>query len=579
VPVRGIRRRLGVVLALVVLSGGWFSPAAGQDEPSMTVTTSASYRVVVEARHVVVEFGYTFENRTAATAFPGFFESIPVDAVDVAARDGSGELLLGPTGEVDGFETWLIAFPSPLEPGESTEVRLTWLIESGASLPGPIVEPGAVAFDVYVPGPDGAVWGAPMFDLPEGFRLVSSASPDAPYEIVRAEFVDAAAFSSSTTELPPAVTISDWRLVSVWGAAVLDRSAAVVGSLDNWFGPRTEPLEVRRSFPSGEHPDFSESVISMDRHDAGSIDHQLAHAWLADVAVDEPWFVEGLAAAFAGDRPDPAGPADVVPIIVNEIGAAGVRAIIDALRSGSITYPGVVAEEQPLPPDWRTLLDHFDRVADTDGIDELFRTLVIDPGDAPLLDRRAAARTDYDALVFRAGGWTLPPYLRAAMASWEFETFSAAQGAVSDVIVRRDALFGWEASLELSPRDDARAVFESAQEDMAEVVALLDEQEAALESFDEAERLVNGDRGLLARIGLLGHDPDGDLAALRAAWAEGDYETVEDDGHELASLVEGAVGDGTIRLLVPALGALVLWQVLRVLRRRFFWRSGPSGQP
>ena len=70
--------------------------------------------------------------------------------------------------------------------------------------------------------------------------------------------------------------------------------------------------------------------------------------------------------------------------------------------------------------------------------------------------------------------------------------------AVSDVIVRRDALFAWEASLELAPRDDAKALFEAAEVDMSEVIDLLDVQEAALAAFDEAERLVNGDRGLLA---------------------------------------------------------------------------------
>ena len=118
-----MRRPLGVLLALVVLSGVWFSPAAGQTEP------------VDDGHHLgdlpgrprgsagsTVEFGYTFENPTAATAFPGFFESIPVDAVDLVARDPSGELLAGPTAETDGFETWLVAFRSPLEPGESVAV-------------------------------------------------------------------------------------------------------------------------------------------------------------------------------------------------------------------------------------------------------------------------------------------------------------------------------------------------------------------------------------------------------------------------------------------------------------------------
>lgn len=563
----------------LVMSALWTVPAAGQTEPTMTVTTSATYRVDVEEHHVAVEFGYVFENATAATAFPGFFESLPDGVVDVVARDRSGDLLAGATESVDGFETWLIAFRSPLEPGETLEVWVDWVIEGGRSLPGPIVEEAAAAFDVYVPGSDGATWSAPVFDVPAGFRLVSPVTPAEPYEIARAEFVDSSAVTQTTMSLPPDLTLSDWQERSAWSDAVRDRAAAVVGSLETWFGPRTEPLEVRRAFPSEDHPVVDPGFVELAEQDAESIDHQLAHAWLADVPVDEPWFIEGLAAAFAGDQPNPSGPADVVPVIVNEIGAAGVLEVVEALRAGTITYPGVVAEDQPLPPDWRTLLDHLDRVAGADGIDELFHSAVIDPADAPLLDRRAAARTDYDALVFRAGGWVLPSYLRTAMAAWEFDTFTAEQGAISDVILRRDALFAWEESLDLEPRDDAKAVFEAAERDMSEVNALLDEQEAALAAFDEAERLVNGDRGLLAAIGLLGHDADGDLAGLRDAWAEGDYQRVEHDGHELAALVEGAVGDGTIRLLVPAVALLALVWVLRVVRRRFFWRRGPAAQP
>jgi hypothetical protein len=317
--------------------------------------------------------------------------------------------------------------------------------------------------------------------------------------------------------------------------------------------------------------------VELARQDAGSIDHQLAHVWLADVPVDEDWFIEGLAAAFAGGRPDPSGAADVVPLVVDEIGAAGVRAIVDMLRAGTITYPGVVAEPQPLPPDWRTLLDHLEGPAGTEGVDELFRTAVIDADEGPVLDRRAAARIDYAALEFRAGGWTLPPYLRHAMASWAFDEFSAAQGAVSDTLLRRDSLFGWEESLGLVPQDDGKALFEAAESDMSEVDALLDEQEAALAAFDEAERLVNGDRGLLAAVGLFGHDPDGDLEALREAWAEGDYGRVEDGGHELAELVEGSVGVGTIRLLVPALVLIALWQLVRVGRRRLRRSSSRRG--
>ena len=135
------------------------------------------------------------------------------------------------------------------------------------------------------------------------------------------------------------------------------------------------------------------------------------------------------------------------------------------------------------------------------------------------------------------------------------------------MLARRDALHVWAESLDLEPRLEAQDAFESAAVDMSEVNGILDGQEAALAAFAEAERLVNGDRGLLARVGAAGSDPDAELAALRVAWAEGDDHLVEQGGRQLAETVEGAVGRGTIRLLVPALLILGLWQSMRLVRR------------
>lgn len=578
VPVRELCRRAGVLLALVLVSMAAAPTASAQSDPSMDVRTAATYRVDVESGRVDVQFDYLFENPTAATAFPGFFESVPVDAVDVAARDATGPLEVAAVpDDADEFDTWLVGFRSPLEPGESVALTLSWALDGGIDREGTMVAPGAVAFDVYVPGPPGAEWAPVAVEVPEGFVAVETPEPTTPYEIVRASYLDVDAFVASTSSLPPDVTVLDWDPAGGWSATVLERAGAVVASLDQWFGPRTAPLEIRRTFPADGHPTVTTDRVEVVGDDAESIDHQLAHAWMADLDVDEPWFVEGLAAAFAGDRPDPEGPADVVPVVVNEIGAAGVREIVDALRAGTISYPGPSSPSQPLPPDWRTLLDLMEEVAGAHDVDELFRASVVEPEDAAALDRRAAARVDHDALVFRAGGWTLPPYLRVAMAAWEFDDFSARQGPVSDVLVRRDALHAWAESLALEPRDDGKALFEAAEADMAEVNELLDEQEAALGAFDEAERLVNGDRGLLAAVGLFGQDPDGDLDALRASWAEGDYAAVEHDGHELAARLEGAVGAGTIRLLVPALLLVGVWQLVRWFRRRSGGNAASDG--
>lgn len=576
VPVRELRRIAGALLtslvaafAVLVAASLWSAPVAAQGSASLTIATTATYRVVPEASRVEVEFGYTFENLTDTASFPAFFESIPATALDVAATDGSSGLLGAPTAQTDGFDTWLFAFSSPLDPGDSASVVISWAIAGGTSSQGPIIEPGAAAFDVYAPAPDGATWTPAVIEAPEGYVVLAGEEATAPYEITAARLVNLGGYRTTLAALPPDVGVTDWDDGGDWTGSVVDRATAVVTSLESWFGVREAPFEIRRSFPGDQHLGFEASMVELADDSAASVDHQLAHVWLSDVTVEADWFIEGLAAAFAGDDPQPSDAADFVPAIADEIGAVGVRAVVDALRAQTITYPGVVDEPQPLPPDWRTVLDHLEGVGGADELDPQFWAAVAQGDDAAMLDRRASARLDYEALEFRSGGWTLPPYLRLAMAGWDFETFNAEQGAVSDAIVRRDSLLSWAESLELAPRDDGKELFEAAEDGMVEVDELLDEQEAALAAFDEAERLVNGDRGLLARVGLLGHDADGELAELRAAWDDGDYARVEHDGEDLSSLVEGAVGAGTIRLLVPALGLLAAWQLLRWVRRRF----------
>ncbi|MDW3220351.1 MAG: hypothetical protein R8F63_17215 [Acidimicrobiales bacterium] len=575
-PLRLVAVLVAVVALLVPAAG------AGAQDGTLRQTTSVDYVVLPEAGRVDVRFSYSFVNEGSGVAYPGFFESLPVTADEVAASSGSEALVVAQTGFEDGTATWFVQFARSLGPGASTEIELTWSIMHDG-LPGPLVVPGAVSFDAFRPGPATDAAASPLrVTIPASYAAADGSTPvsgiDEPlatfefpaeaYDGQRLQFVDHAAFDGDLIDLPPLAAVTSWSGDREWIADTADRAAAIASELDTWFGTLDEGFAIRRALPSAGHDLVEDDLVELADDDAASVDHQLAHIWLADVDVDVAWFIEGLAIGFAGEPHLDASPEAMVADLVDELGAAGVRAVIDALRAETTPYPGPVAEPRILDPGWQTLLDLIERAGGVDDAASAFREMVTDDVDDLLIDRRAAAVVDYAALESRAGSWALPPFLRHAMAAWEFDTFFGRQAEVSDVIVTRDSLAGWAASLELEPRTDAQVLFEEAADDLTAVVDLLERQEMALDAFDEAEAAVTGDRGLLATVGLWGSDPDADLLALRELWAAGDDAELAHDAHELTDSIEGAVGRGTIRLLVPALVIIALWQGLRWVRRR-----------
>ncbi|MEM7139408.1 MAG: hypothetical protein AAF548_00135 [Actinomycetota bacterium] len=572
---RTIHRAFAV---LAIVAGVWTAPAAAQDDLALAWSADATYVVEPAAGRVDVTFRYRFENVTTGVVFPGFFESLPADAVDVAATQGGTDLDVALVADDGEIGTWSVTFRSDVAFGGIADVELVWSFLAGTE-PGPVIEPGAVVIDVFVPGIESAPDAVATVLAPDGYESVSelpSTTDDegrsavevtAPsYRLTTVELLARGEFVGVDVELPPLARVESWPGDDEWRADVERRLGELIGELDAWFGSRTEPFTVQRTLETRE-ASIDGDVVTLPDSSTATVDRQLARLWLADVIVDEPWFSEGLALGFAGEAGDAGSAESLVAGLVGELGSVGVRAVVDALRDESPSYPGEGSIAN-LPPDWRRLLDVVERVGGVEDAATSFRAIVTaELGDAQI-DRRAAALVDYEALETRAGTWTLPPFLREAMSLWDFDTFSARQGEVSDVIVTRDSLEAWADSLDLAPRADTQLLFESATDDLTDVEALLAAQEEALAAFDEAEAAVNGDRGLLARVGLIGADPDGELGDLRDAWAAGEDATVEHDGHELAETMEGAVGRGTIRLLVPIAVVIAAWQGVRWIRRR-----------
>ena len=583
-PRRHWRGWLLVVLIATASVGAPVGVAATEHEAELAVDHVATYRVVPDEGRVDVEFSYRFENRTTDLEFPGFFESLPVDAVDLKATSGTTELATAAGPPADGFVSWVVAFPTSLSPGGTRDVTLSWGIAAPAATDELVVAPGLVAFDAFAGGTPDAAEVALVIETPGDYealgrrRLAVEAAQDSdrvrhrvvgadPYEIVEVGFEAPALLDRR--EVMDAPLITAVGATEQWMNAVAAGVPEMIPALDRWFGPRDAPLEIRERPTVGidadhralhaEPPAVSVPVEVTDAALAVS----LSHAWLADVDSGEEWFAEGLAAAFAdrltGAGPEVDGPARVADPLVEQVGVDGVRTVVDALRAGTISYPGPVREEAVAPPSWRHILDLFENLAGADAA-ALFRAFVVEPADRAELDERAAARADYLALAGRAGEWILPPLLRTPMAAWEFDRFRAEQGAVSDTITTRDGLVQWSNDVGLDFGTVAETSFEAAEADMAATDEVLAAQAEALEAISEARRLVSGNRGLLAWLGLLGEDPDQELDDVVARWDAGEFEEATEDAHALSHHVEGAVGRGTLRLVVPAV--IVLLAVL-----------------
>lgn len=577
----------GTMLSVIGLPAG----ADAQDGPGpsgLTAATIATYVVDVEAAAVDVRFETILTNGAAGVAFTDVFESIPVGAVDVSATADGRALDLTRAGTRDGFSQWSIGLPAPLDPGETLSLVLAWRLEADGEAV--VVAPGIAAFEAYVGGTEAVTRSALLVEVPVGFRVVAAgdlevvegedrvtmftatAQPYLPVPIV-AELDDNLVRVGSGAD--PRLTLADWAGDGSWSREVDRLLPEVVALLDGWFGPTSSSFELRR------RPRLATDIDPLALPAAGTgapvvtvgpdpdrteFTHELAAVWLADLPPTEPWLLDGLADAVSGSpSDDPA--ATVVSVVAGEIGRDGMRRVVDVLRAGSISYPGAGNQPQPISADWRTVLDLFEQVGGASAA-ELFRVDVIEPADAPLLDRRAAARADYLALEDRAGDWALPPMLRVPMAAWDFDTFAARQAEVSDALVARDLLVAELVGVELELGGIARAAFEAADADMADVMGVLGRQASALEALEEAMRLVDGDRGLLAWIGLFGDDPDAELAAAVAAWDAGRYERAESLAHALTDRMDGAVGRGTLRLVLPALLVLIVVATLRGLVRR-----------
>jgi hypothetical protein len=325
---------------------------------------------------------------------------------------------------------------------------------------------------------------------------------------------------------------------------------------------------------------------------------EAAYLWFAGMTFADRWIVEGLAADAADGAAvrlklaPPSGSATVAPsqpafplnawpaepgrdpesvaaeaygraasaqlirLVVARTGAEGLRAAIRA----------AAARGAAEPVDWRGLLDLLGSEAGLDAT-ELWRTWVMRPQDSSLLDARALARFQLAELKARADGWTLPAEIEADLAGWRFEQASAAIARASAVLAARDelAVAAAVAGLDLPP--SLRTAFEAGAADAAGAEAAV--ERAIIDQIVAAEQAgAATSSSWLVRIGLLGQDPVGELAAARAAFAAGDLSAAQARAIGAREAWDGASDLGGLRLrTIGAFGLVAALAVLLIATR------------
>ena len=339
------------------------------------------------------------------------------------------------------------------------------------------------------------------------------------------------------------------------------------------------------------HVDENQIEISEDL-DELTIVHEASHAWFNSGLFVGRWINEGFADDYAarvldqvstgGQTFDPVSPdseghvalndwtfpgriADattdaretfgydaswrVLDALVTDVGEDGMRKVIRAADAGQIAYVGGgTPETGAAPADWQRFLDLLEELGGSTKAGDLFRSWVVTPAQAKLLDDRDSAREAYKALVGSGAGWLPGIAIRQPMADWDFETATTRISAAAAILATRDRIASLASTAGVAPPANLESAYEAAT-DLSTVAALADEQLAAVEAVADAKTIVTADRDPVTSLGLLGEDPDGEVAAAVAAIGAGDTARASAAAARAAMLIAAAPESGRVRLL------------------------------
>jgi hypothetical protein len=253
-----------------------------------------------------------------------------------------------------------------------------------------------------------------------------------------------------------------------------------------------------------------------------------------------------------------AASAELIRLVASRTGADGLRAIVAAAAN----------RQKGDPIDWRGLLDLLQTQAGVDATD-LWRTWVVRPEDAALLEARATARFEQAVLVREANGWVLPPGIEAALDAWRFDQAMATIADVRTVLEARDDLAVAAAVAGLETPPNLRATFEAG--DLEAATAEASVERAIVDQLVAAQAAgAATSSSWLVRVGLLGQDPNAQLAAARASFSAGDLSAAQARaiGAREAWVAASDLGGLRLRSILALLLVVALAALLMATRKR-----------
>ena len=341
--------------------------------------------------------------------------------------------------------------------------------------------------------------------------------------------------------------------------------------------------------------------------------HEAAHAWFDGSLLADRWASEGFASWYAiqaaakigekGVTGDPLTPAlEKVRVPLNAWGPAGTstgdaeeaeyasalkladliaeragpglsnvwRSIHDGQAAYQPSGEGVSPELTDSAPDWRGLLDLLE---DDTGqpFANLWTAWVVRPNEVGLLAERAAARTRYDAVRTRAGGWRLPKIVRDAMRAWQFEQANELLAGAERALDDRDAVAAAARTAGLGVPDTMRTAFEG-ERGFAAASAESGAELATIAAYGDAVASRPSNPDLLETIGLWNAQPAAALEQAASAYTAGDLQaSVQDSALAKATWTTARdIGRNRVIAVSASLAALLLggWLLFRWFRDR-----------
>lgn len=548
------------------------------------------------------------------------------------------------------FKVYTATFPRIYE-GQSRTIQITYAMNAGDARSGsPVRMNGAyLSFGGFaqpvddasvrfiVPSAfDTATFGSDVSESHSASTRTYASGPvaDPSKYYVMVEGTNLGGFHSETVEAPDhrQIQLQAWPGDAQWLTAVRNEAASSITTLESLIGanlPGNGPITVREvaggslgdAYAGIYDPDTHLAQIPEDYQQAGTVAHELSHAWFNGSLFAAQWLSEGYASwaeravganpvACSLPRVSPGGqPAHLgewkiaspratqaeldavdaeyqtscglISEVAGKIGADGMRNVLSVLLSAEGAYPGTRDASIGAANDWRAWLDAVDEKGMTqarqDSTHEIADMLVTygvaTEGD--LAGRTDARQALGDLRGKAARAWTIPQAVYAPMATWDFTTANRAMTEMTAVIDDEEAL---AQTLAVSPGDGPLPARVGAATSLGDITAArqsADRQVAVAQDVVAATDRAFADHGPLDSLGMIGVDTTPLTHAAVQDVAGMNLDQAQADIAALDATLAGATSTGVLRVgLAIGLASLVVAVIWLIRRRR-----RPSAMP